>query len=215
MSLPGARGIGLFSYLYHEYVTAIGAACVQGQGARSTRPSAGLRCRVLANNLTRGLIPGPFMHHVPLEPSNDWEKQVSRAYFSYCRPYKLFPEYLLLGITCPPPEIDCERTSVSFYRYDSKGQPIRRGGPKVSKAFLDIPAVSAGSFQTKDGSIATILANVTDQPQTARIALPEDTDRAVLYRSDRTELRSWSRPSEGTRIDVSLEPFGTRMLIVR
>ena len=29
---PGFEGVGLFSYIYHEYATAMAAALVQGQG---------------------------------------------------------------------------------------------------------------------------------------------------------------------------------------
>ncbi|HSW45222.1 MAG TPA: DUF6259 domain-containing protein [Phycisphaerae bacterium] len=66
------NSVGLFSYLYHEYTTAIGTACVQGQGdQQGPRPPAEARCFILSNNLCRGLIPGPLIHDVPLEPTND------------------------------------------------------------------------------------------------------------------------------------------------
>ncbi len=211
----GARGIGLFSYLYHEYVTAIGAACVQGQGARGTRPSASLRCKVLANNLTRGLIPGPFLHDVPLETDDPWRSQVARAYFSFCRPYARFPEYLVLGATRRPPKIACADTDAWFYRHSAKGQPLRPGGRKVVKVAVKLPAVTAGSFAAADGSVGTVIVNATDVPQTATLTLGTPAETAVLYGADRREIRKWGRLPAGHQIAVSLEPFGTRMLVTR
>ena len=210
-----ARGIGLFSYLYHEYVTAIGAACVQGQGARGTRPSASLRCRVLANNLVRGLIPGPFMGDVPLETTDPWRTQVARAYFAYCRPYARFPEYLVLGRTCRPPVVTCAAVNAHFYRANRDGAPIRPGGPKVVKVPVTLPAVIAGSFAAADGSVGTVIVNTTGESQAATIALAKAAEIAILYEADRREARRYDRPSAGQQIRVSLEPFGVRMLVAR
>ncbi|MCX7886581.1 MAG: DUF6259 domain-containing protein, partial [Verrucomicrobiae bacterium] len=201
-TIYGARGIGLFSYLYHEYVTAIGAACVQGQGQRGTRPSAELRCYVLANNLTRGLIPGPFIDDVPLDPGNDpWKTKVSQAFFSFCQPYKHFPEYLLLGETCRPPAIRCAEQEVWFWRGDGAGR---------RKNTIKLPVVTAGSFRAADGSVGTIIVNTTDRPQQAALKLDKP---ARLYRADRTAEMQWGKAP--TRIVLDLEPFGTRMLVVQ
>ena len=191
--LVGARGIGLFSYLYHEYVTAIGAACVQGQGPLGTRASAELRCFVLANNLTRGLIPGPFITDVTPDAKDEWHKTVSQAYFAFCKPYAKFPEYLLLGITRRPPVVQCAEQEVWFYRQDARGEPLKKGGPRVLKTTMKLPAVTAGSFEAEDGSVGTILVNTTPLPQQATVK-PTDSPAEMI---------------------VSLEPFGTRMLIHR
>jgi len=213
--VTGGRGIGLFSYLYHEYVTAIGAACVQGQGARGTRPSAALRCHVLANNLVRGLIPGPFIQHVPLEADDPWTAQVARAYFSYCKPYARFPEYLVLGSTRRPPKIACPDVDAWFYRHSTEGQPLKRGGPKVVKVPIKLPAVTAGSFAAADGSVGTVIVNATPEPQTATLALPLPAGSAVLYRADRSEVRRWQRVDAGQEITMPLDPLATMMLLVR
>ena len=215
--LVGARGVGLFSYLYHEYVTAIGAACVQGQGAHGTRPSAELRCYVLGNNLTRGLIPGPFIQDVPLQPTDDWHRMVSAAYFAFCRPYARFPEYLLRGSTCRPPTIACEQQEVWFYRQGARAQSLKPGGPKLDpkldQATIRLPVVTAGSFAAEDGSIGTVIVNMTAQPREAKVKLSAGGRSAVLYRADRVEQRHWqSSPAE---IGLSLEPFGVRMLVLR
>lgn len=209
----GARGVGLFSYLYHEYVTAIGAACVQGQGAFGTPVSAELRCFVLANNLTRGLIPGPFIHDVPLEPGRDpWKTQVAQAYFAFCKPYAHFPEYLLQGETCRPSAIGCATQDVWCWRQDAKGQAQKPGGPKVVKTTVQLPCVTAGSFVATDGSVGTVIANTTPQPQPARVNLPPGKS-VILYRADRTAEKRWD--AAPATIDLALEPFGVRMLLAR
>ena len=207
----GARGVGLFSYLYHEYVTAIGAACVQGQGPLGTRPSAELRCYVLANNLTRGLIPGPFIQDVPLDATRDpWKAQVAQAYFTFCKPYAHFPEYLLLGESRRPPAVGCATQDVWFWRQDAKGQAQKAGGPKVVKAVVQLPCVTAGSFAAADGSVGTIIVNTTPQPQHAQLALAGNKS-ATLYRADRTIERRLESPP--ATLDVALEPFGVRLLV--
>ncbi|MFA6564593.1 MAG: DUF6259 domain-containing protein [Verrucomicrobiia bacterium] len=210
----GARGVGLFSYLYHEYVTAIGAACVQGQGPLGTRGSPDLRCHILANNLTRGLIPGPFIQDVPLEPVNDkWKSPVAEAYFAFCKPYARFPEYLLLGETRRPPRVECTDHEVWFYRQDSRGQSLKPGGPKVVKTTLKLPVVTAGSFAAADGSVGTVIVNATSQAQTATVRLNGPARRATLFRTDRTEEKRWERSPD--KVEVRLEPFGTRCLVIR
>lgn len=211
----GARGVGLFSYLYHEYVTAIGAACVQGQGQQGTRPHPGLRCYVMANNLTRGLIPGPFIHDVPLESSNEWQKTISRAFFSYCKPYARFPEYLVLGISRRPPAIECRDVDLWFLRRDPKGEPRKPGGPPLVEVHISLPSVTAGSFEAADGSVGTVMVNTTAEPQDATLRLDRPAESAALYRADRTEERGWDSLPAGAEIPISLEPYGTRMLVVR
>jgi len=212
---PGGRGVGLFSYLYHEYVTAIGAACVQGQGLHGTRPSVGLRCRILANNLTRGLIQGPFMHEVPLGGGDKWRKQVSRAYRSFCRPYKHFPEYLLLGRTRCPIAVECDNVELRYYRRDAKrGKPVRKGGPPVVRAPLVVPAAAVGSFEAPDGSIAHFIVNTTPEPRRVVALLPK-TAAFTIYRADRTKEETARVAEAGRRVSLSLEPFGIRVIVIR
>jgi len=215
VGVSGGRGIGLFSYLYHEYVTAIGAACVQGQGTLGTRPHPGLRCRILANNLTRGLIPGPFMHDVPLKGGGKWREQVSRAYFSFCRPYAHFPEYLMLGRTRRPLRIECDQVESWFWRRDArKGKPLKKGGPPVVKIPVSLAAVTTGSFEAADGSVAALVVNTTPEPREAVAILPRRMPVAI-YRADRALEKRVTPEEQENRIRLSLEPFGVRVLLMK
>lgn len=169
----GGRGIGLFSHLYHEYVTPIGAACVQGQGYHGARPHPGLRRYVFANNLVRGLIPGPFMHEVSLQGGDKSRREFAPAYFAYCRPSKHFPEYLLLGKTVRPLSIECADAELHYWVRDCKtGKPQRKGGPPLAKRPLVLPAVTTGGFEAADGSVAAFVVNTTLEPQTATVLVP-------------------------------------------
>jgi hypothetical protein len=211
---PGARGMGLFSYLYHEYVTAIGAACVQGQG--DGRPSAEMRCAALANNLTRGLIPVPFLQDVPLEPMDEWHRKVSTAFFSFCQPYARFPEYLTLGQTVRPLAVTCQPTQVGYFVTDPTVEPTRPGGPRLREVKLELPAVQAGSYRAVDGSLGTVIVNITGGPQEARVRLPQGAWREfTLFFAQREVQETWTQPPADGTVAVQLEPYGTRMLVAR
>ena len=206
----GEGPIGLFSYLYHEYVTAIGAAMVQGQGPQGARISPGLRCQALAHNVTRGLIPCPFAHQVPLEAKGKWAEQVSQAYFTFCRPFASFPEYLLLGETLHPPEVICKEREEWFIPRQRKGSAKKAEKPE-KRTTRPLPSVVAGRFKAPDGSIGTVIVNATPQPQQVTVKNPGQGGPAKLHRVDKSvELSFDSLPAE---LVVELEPFGVRMLM--
>ena len=207
----GSKGegpIGLFSYLYHEYVPSIGAAMVQGQGPLGARVSPGLRCQALAHNLTRGLIPCPFAHQVRLEPKDKWGEQVSQAYFAFCKPFASFPEYLLLGETLHPPEVICSEREEWFIPRKKKGskeEPEKR----TTRA---LPSVIAGRFRAPDGSIGTVIVNTTPQEQQVTVKNYESDGGAALYRADKSTEQSFDKLPKD--LPLKLEPFGVRMLVV-
>ncbi|HUT92346.1 MAG TPA: DUF6259 domain-containing protein [Thermoguttaceae bacterium] len=211
-SQTGARSVGLFSYLYHEYIPVLGDGFSMGQGMSHTCGSAELRCYRLANTLARGLIPTVYMEQVPLEPKDEWGRTVSQAFFSYCRPYAGFPEYLLLGATRRPPEIECAEQGLWHFQADEQGEKLP-DGRTARKVTIRRPTVVAGSFEAEDGSIGTVIVNATPDPQQAKVRLASSGRCAALFHADRTEAQRWDKCP--TEIAVSLEPFGVRMLIVR
>jgi hypothetical protein len=164
------EGIALFSYLYHEYVTAIGAACVQGQGEAPTKE---MRGRILANNLVRGLIPGPFIHQVPLESGKEWHQYVTRAYLAFCKPYRHFSQFLLRGRTLHPPKLTCARVTTAFHYVDHKnGKKRWKHGKPLSPTKVDFDAVGTGAFEAGDGRRLVLVVNATGSEQTATVELP-------------------------------------------
>jgi len=205
------RGIGLFSYLYHEYVTCIGAACVQGQGLLGQPADPLLRARILANNLKRGLIPGPFMIEVPLEAKTQWEKIVTPAYFSFCKPYKHFPEYLVLGQAVRPPQVQSDSIKTWFYERDYS-KTYKGEAPPLQKSELTIETVTAGSFAAADGSVATFVVNSTPDKRRAIITLPAK-KKVVIYNSERVQKRKMDSTEQTQSLELNLEPFGVKVLI--
>jgi hypothetical protein len=104
---------------------------------------------------------------------------------------------------------------VWFYRRSQEGEPLKPGGPPVVKVPLALSAVTAGSFEAADGSLGTVMVNTTGETQEAVLTLGRRGTSVVLYHADRTEERRWDSPAAGAGIPVSLEPYGTRMLVVR
>jgi hypothetical protein len=208
------RCVGLFSYLYHDYVTMIGAACVQGQGELPDPPGATLRCRVFANNLRRGLIPGPIVQDVPLEPDSDWHRTVARAHFNYCRPYPVFARYLLLGRAVRPPK--CTAPSVkTWYWKRSKGGTQNSRGIPVRKQEIQVPAVDVGSFRADDGSVGTVVVNITEEPRRAQLELVRPARSAVLFDAQGKELQQWKRRARGGTLEIEVPPLEVVVLITR
>jgi hypothetical protein len=205
----GGRAVGLFSYLYHEYVTAIGAAVVQGQGPQGATPSAGLRCQAQANNLVRGLIPCPFASDVPLETKDPRKAQIARSFFAFCEPFGSFPEFLVLGETLPPPAVTCGERDEWFE--PKREGAAKAGAPRDRRVVPELPSVLAGRFAAPDGRVGTILVNATPEPQRATIAPPERGRPAVLHRADKSVEAEWDALPDS--VEIALEPFGSRMLI--
>lgn len=211
--VQGGRCVGLYSYLYHEYVTAIGAAIVQGQGLQKGRNDPRMRCQAMANILVRGLIPGPFITDVPFAPETEWEKQVSQAYFSYCQPYSRFPEYLILGKTLHPLPIECAQTKATYQLRNAKhGRPDKNGEYPLVDLAIVIPSVTTGSFQAEDGSVASFIVNTTPISQKALLFLPNG-GPFTLYRSNRTVEAKLNPAQPGEQTSIALEPFGVRVLM--
>lgn len=207
--VPGGRSVGLFSYLYHEYVTAIGAALVQGQGPHAARGSPGLRCQALANNLARGLIPCPFDNDAPLATPDALKAQIARAHFAFCEPFGSFPEFLVLGETLPPPTLHCDDRE-EWYEPRPAARAKAVPGPAHRVTFR-LPSIVAGRFAAPDGRTGTILVNATPESQRAMLSPLEPGRTAALHRADKSVETKWDvLPAS---VEIVLEPFGSRMLI--
>lgn len=214
--MPGARGVALFSYIYHDYVTAIGAACVQGQGATGTNPDLLLRCRILANNLTRGLIPGPFASLVPLEHGGDaYRKSSADAFYSFCRPYGKFPEYLLLGKCVQPARVVSDEVDTWYFRKklssEERRDPAKMEGARVR---LKIESVTCGAFEAANGSRAHFIVNGTPDHRTAAVTL-DPGGEAIIYNGAREKVSQMAASKQPRSAALELGPFDVRVIVVR
>ncbi len=209
----GAESLAVFSYIYHEYMPVLGDGFSLGQGMRATLGSAELRCFRLAKVLTRGLIPTVYMEQVPLDPKNEWQEKVSRAFFSFCKPFARFQEYLIRGITRRPPAIECAEQEVWHYMADPYGQEQLSDGRRATKVTIQRPTVIAGTFEAEDGSFGTVIVNATPHLQQAKLMHAGKAFQSSLYRVDRALECEIDR--DEAEISLQLEPFGVRMLISR
>ena len=75
--------------------------------------------------------------------------------------------YEVITITLRPFEINCATQQVWHYISDNHGNETLPDGRKASKVTIKRPTVIAGSFKASDNSIATIIANTTEQIQKA------------------------------------------------
>ncbi len=203
---PGDETVGLFSYLYHEYVTAIAAAMVQGQGPRNAAPSPGLRAQAMAHALVRGLIPCPFALLVPTEGPPERHPPMAKAFIGFAPAYGRFSEFLVLGETLRPPPLRCEQREEQYTVRDGQ---LGAGARRVK---VSLPNVVAGRFRSPSGAIATVLANPTDTEQTAEVDPFEAGRPAKLYGGDGETVGEWSElPS---RCAVKVPPYSCRLLVV-
>jgi len=208
----GARSVGLFSYIYHEYIPVLGDGFSIGQGMSHTWGSAELRCYRLALTLVRGLIPTVYMEQVSLNPDSKWVERVAQAFISYCKPYPKYPENLLQGVTLHPPEIECEMQSLWHYQLDEDGDELPDGKRRGRKVTIDRPTVIGGSFEAEDGSIGTFIVNTTPEIQQAKVKLGSLNNPVTLYNAKRIEEQQWDKCPE--EVNVSLKPYGVKVFIL-
>eukprot|EP00730_Choanoeca_flexa_P001157 TRINITY_DN10507_c0_g1_i3.p1 TRINITY_DN10507_c0_g1~~TRINITY_DN10507_c0_g1_i3.p1 ORF type:complete len:759 (+),score=181.62 TRINITY_DN10507_c0_g1_i3:321-2279(+) len=162
-------GEPIFNYLYHDYITTIAAAMVQGQG--DGQPGYMLRRAVIADSLTRGMIMGPFDHDVSLTPTTAWQANLSTLFFNLTRAYVAHSAYVSLGQMVRPPA--CSNCSVvQTYLY--------RGEKKVD---VNTSGVRLGAFKSND-TIGVVMVNIMNEDTTVLVDLNLYTEPRYLGKPD-------------------------------
>ncbi len=150
-SAPGAVGIPLFSYLYHEYAIAYG-----GDSAGLNRANDRNLVRVHAVNLITGRTPGGSIwssHQSMFEAHPD---QITMLR-NHCRLLKTrAQECLMLGRMLHPYELDVPDLGLTL--------PVRRG-KQWTRQTLPTPAVLTSSWQSPAGRIGHLFVNISEKPQ--------------------------------------------------
>ena len=222
VTMWSARSAGIFSYLYHEYVTAIGAAEVQGQGSDSSHnPTVAVRCRAFANSLVRGLLSVPFLSQLDswnaTHPPGSFGANISECFYTYSHMESTFAPLLFTGEAVPPPYVMSDRINTTILRPSG----VHR---------IELPGVIAGSFAS-NGSVGTVLASGTTSAQNATLLLGDALPRwlelgvsleavasapnvsVALYRADGALVECWKTPLPALEI-VFPSAYSTRMVIV-
>jgi hypothetical protein len=156
-SAPGAVGIPLFSYLYHEYAIAYG-----GDSAGLNRANDRNLVRVHAVNLVTGRTPGGSIwssHQSMFEAHAD---QITMLR-NHSRLLKTrAQECLMLGRMLHPYELDVPDLGLTL--------AVQRG-KKWTRQPLPTPAVLTSSWQSPAGRIGHLFVNISEKPQPLAVSV--------------------------------------------
>jgi hypothetical protein len=204
---------GVFSYVYHDYITAIGAAMVQGQGASGTQPGYHVGRAVVADTMTRGMLPGPFGSIISLTPTSAYARNISAAFFATSPVVAAFSTFLALGQEVPP--LFCAGgpcpTVVSFFYRGTPQNPF--------KVAVNVTSVRMGSFLAPGAeprAHGTVIINILDTPQNVALdlsAMPAALTTLSLYHNNGTLIWQRPRPGDGQPLPLGLGLLGCQMLV--
>ena len=206
---PGARGIPLFTYLYHEYAVAYG-----GDSAGVSKAENPNLVRQHAVNLVTGKTPGVAIWSSQQATAEAHPDQI-KMLRNHSRLFKTEAQrFLMLGRMLYPLELDVPGVTFQI--------GVRRNGKWQSEPFEE-RAVLTSSWQSPEGLVGHCLVNVTDEKQPVRLQL--DTRNAPgwskadvdLYRVDEPETsasicRGAALPCEHA---LELEPLEAVFFVMR
>jgi hypothetical protein len=158
-AVPGARGIPLFTYLYHEYAITYG-----GEGPHAGPSKSPTINRELAVNLVTGKTPAVSVWNN--------QKAMAKAHPDQIRMLRNHQgllateakQYLMLGRMLHPLAFAAETVSLKI--------------GKSPTPFIE-QAVMTSSWQSPDGNVGHCFVNITDKPQ--RVSLSLDARGAAAW----------------------------------
>lgn len=154
---PGAVGIPLFSYLYHEYAIGYG-----GDSAGLSPATSRWNVRCHATNLVTGRTPGGAVWSSPQNMLDAHPDQIAMIR-NHCRLLKTrAKDFLMLGKMLHPFELTVPQVEVAI--------SVRRG-TKWVKEPVPTPAILTSSWQSSDGRIGHLFVNVAETPQPLNVDL--------------------------------------------
>ncbi len=168
---PGAVGIPLFSYLYHEYAIGYG-----GDSAGVSKANDRRLLRAHAINLVTGRTPGVaiWSAHQAVSEAHPDQIQLLR---SHCRLLKTrAKDFLMLGRMLHPYELDVPRLTFNFSTHDRQSPPQP----------VEDPAVLTSSWQSPSGGVGHLFVNLSETKQPLKVSL--DTRNAPGWPSADVEV---------------------------
>lgn len=171
---PGAVGIPLFSYLYHEYAIGYG-----GDSAVLAKQNSRWAVRTHAMNLVAGRTPGGSVwssHQSMFEAHPDQTKLIR----SHCRLLKTrAKDFLMLGTMLHPFELDVPKLAIET----PYGKPGQKPEP------ISTPAILTSSWRSPDGRIGHLFVNLAETKQPLKVSL-DSRNTAAAKSYDATIYRS-------------------------
>lgn len=175
---PGAVGIPLFSYLYHEYAIGYGGDSA-GVGKWNDRRL----IRAHAVNLVSGRTPGVAIWSAHQAVSEAHPDQI-KLLRNHCRLLKTrAKDFLMLGKMLHPYELDVPRLAFNYATDDRKSPPQP----------IETPAILTSSWQSPAGSVGHLFVNISETKQVLKVAI--DTRNAPGWPAADVEV---STSEEGT-----------------
>lgn len=162
---PGAVGIPLFSYLYHEYAIGYG-----GDSATLSKYNDNWLVRCHAVNLVTGRTPGGSVWNNYENMYKAHPRQI-KMLRNHCRLLKTrAKDYLILGKMLHPYEL-----KVPPFLYKISTTLAK----EASNAFFEEPAILTSSWQAPDGRIGHLFVNLSNTAQQLSINL--DTANGPIF----------------------------------
>lgn len=198
---PGAVGIPLFDYLYHEYAIGYGG---DSAGLSKDNNRWNIRCHAL--NLLTGRTPGGSFWSSPLSLLEAHPDQIALIR-NHSRLLKTrAKDYLMLGRMLHPFDLATPKLPINV--------PVQRDGKYVREE-LPTPAILTSSWQSPDHRIGHLFINIAETRQPLQVRL--DTRNAPAAKSGSAEIyRSttgdsfqalWQNVSLPKEFSTDLEPL--------
>lgn len=169
---PGAVGIPLFSYLYHEYAIGYG-----GDSASLSKANSRFNVRSHAMNLVTGRTPGGSVWSSPASMYDAHPDQIAMIR-NHCRLLKTRAQkHLMLGKMLHPYDLAVPSLALDI--------PVQRSGKWVREP-ISTPAVLTSSWQSPEGRIGHLFVNLSETIQPLKVRL--DTRNTPVARSCDAEI---------------------------
>jgi hypothetical protein len=169
---PGAVGIPLFDYLYHEFALGYGG---DSAGLSKDNNRWNVRCHAL--NLITGRTPGGSIWSSPQSMFEAHADQLA-VLRNHSRLLKTrAKDFLMLGRMLHPFEVETPKLTIAV--------PAQRGG-KWGREDMATPAILTSSWQAPDGRIGHLFLNIAETKQPLRMNL--DTRNAPAAKTWTAEI---------------------------
>jgi len=198
---PGASGIPLFSYLYHEFAAGYG-----GDSAGLSKKNSRWNVRCHAMNLIAGRTPGGAIWSAHQNIFDAHPDQIAMIR-KHCPLLKTgAKDFLMLGTMLHPYEPAVPQVAI--------GIPVQRDGKWVRED-VATPAILTSSWQSPDGRIGHLFVNIAETRQPLEVNLDtrnapaEESCDARIYRSTQGETFRplWQNQHVPQEFTAELEPM--------
>ena len=197
---PGAAGIPLFDYLYHEFSLGYG-----GDSAVLSKENSRWNVRCHAINLITGRTPGGSVWSAQKNMFEAHPDQITMLR-NHCRLLKTSAkDFLMLGRMLHPFELTSDKLTIPI---------LVKHGSQTIQEYISRPSILTSSWEAPDGKIGHLFVNIAETSQPLKVNL--DTRNAPtlksctaeIYRSTSEKFNSlWQKVQLPREFNTQLEPL--------